>query len=508
MTMTLSRHFLSLLLAASLSSAAHATPIQTVAGITINGNGKETYSGWSVSSAGDVNGDGLSDILIGAPSKRGNGQSYVVFGRAGATQSSINLSDVAAGRGGFVINGSQSERAGFSVAAAGDINGDGLGDLLIGAPLSDPAAGRDAGRSYVVFGQRSGDAVNLANVAAGQGGFAINGESNGGQSGFSVAAAGDVNGDGLGDLLIGAPYHANRTGRSYVVFGKRTTGAVNLSNVAKNQGGFAINSEGPQQSSGWAVSGAGDVNGDGLADMVVSSPWSNAGGVRAGRSYVVFGKRSAGAVNLSNVAKGQGGFAINGSLLFSYTGQSVAAAGDVNGDGFDDVLIGAPLGSSAAAYNGGQVYAVYGKKSTAAVNLATLNRGEGGGFVVNGEKRADNAGSSIASIGDINNDGLDDFVVGAPKANSNRLDAGKAYIVYGKKTPSPVTLSPSARHYVGNMSFDYLGSSVASIGDFNGDGLTDFAVGAFGGNPRANTKKQSSGFREGKTYVIFGGALR
>lgn len=501
----------SLLLAASLSSAAHAAPIGAAADIVINGSGKETHSGWAVSGAGDVNGDGISDLLIGAPSQRGSGQAYVVFGRPGAAKSSINLSDVAAGRGGFVINGTQSERAGFSVAAAGDVNGDGLADLLIGAPLSDPAAGRDAGRSYVVFGKRSGDAVSLASVAAGQGGFAINGESRGGQSGFSVAAAGDVNGDGLADLLIGAPYHANQAGRSYVVFGKRTTGAVNLSSVARNQGGFAINSEGPQQRNGWAVSGAGDVNGDGLTDMVVSSPWSNAGGIRAGRSYVVFGKRSVGAVNLSDVARNQGGFAVDGFQLFSYTGQSVAGAGDVNGDGFDDLLIGAPLGSSATAYNGGQVYVVYGRRSPATVNLATVNRGGGGGFVVNGEARADNAGSSIAGIGDVNNDGLDDFMIGAPKANSRRIDAGKAYVVYGKRTASPVNLSAVSQHYVGDQSFDYLGSGVAGGGDFNGDGISDLVVGAYGGNPEfrwVNRRNPSTGFRAGKTYVIFGGDFR
>jgi len=132
---------------------------------------------------------------------------------------------VAAGTGGFVINGqSRWDESGISVSAAGDVNGDGLADLIVAAPYSDPAAGTDAGRSYVVFGKTDTGAIDLSAVASGTGGFVINGQATGDLSGSSVSAAGDVNGDGLADLIVGAPDAGGYAGRSYVIFGS-TTGA-------------------------------------------------------------------------------------------------------------------------------------------------------------------------------------------------------------------------------------------------------------------------------------------
>ena len=278
-----------------------------------------------------------------------------------------------------------------------------------------------------------------------------------------------------------------------------TLGSAAVAAPIGTAAGFVVNGHGKEAYSGFSVSSAGDVNGDGLDDILIGAPSKRGNG----QAFVVFGQATRPAsMSLSDVAAGRGGFAINGSGA-ERAGFSVAAAGDVNGDGFDDLLIGAPLGSSATAYNGGQVYVVHGKSSTAAVNLATLSKGGGGGFVVNGQARADNAGSSIAGIGDINGDGLDDVLIGAPKANNGRrIDPGKVYIVYGKKSATPVNLSPSSRHYVGENGFDYLGSSVAFAGDVNGDGLPDLVVGAIGARIDPRKAKQ---FQQGKTYVILGG---
>jgi hypothetical protein len=142
----------------------------------------------------------------------------------------VFLTDITAGTGGFVISGgAAADQSGWSVSAAGDVNGDGLADVMVGARLADPAAGANAGKSYVVFGKSATAAMDLS--ALGTGGFVINGEATLDESGFSVSAAGDVNGDGLADVMVGA-YKANPAGgadagKSYVVFGKATTTDVN-----------------------------------------------------------------------------------------------------------------------------------------------------------------------------------------------------------------------------------------------------------------------------------------
>lgn len=269
-------------------------------GFVINGIDDEDVSGWSVSDAGDVNGDGVDDLIIGArwADANGNnnaGESYVVFGGIGVGSSgAINLSALN-GSNGYVINGIDADDlAGRSVGAAGDINVDGVDDLIIGAPRwIDPS--NETGESYVVFGGNgvgSSGSLDLSTLT-GSNGFVINGVSPGEQSGHSVTGAGDVNSDGKGDLIIGV-YDAtnNDAGKSYVLFGGSgvgASGAVNLSALTGSNG-FVINGIDQNDNAGRSVSGAGDINADGVDDLIIGAYDADPNGTTdAGESYVVFG---------------------------------------------------------------------------------------------------------------------------------------------------------------------------------------------------------------------------
>ena len=481
-------------------------------GFVINGQSASDYSGVSVASAGDVNGDGLDDLIVGADRSDHSGlvdagRSYVVFGKTGTA--AIDLSAVVAGTGGFVMNGASStDWSGLSVAGAGDLNGDGLADLIVSSYRAEVSGLTQAGKSYVVFGKASTTAVNLSAVAAGNGGFVINGEAAGDASGLSVSGSGDVNGDGIADLLIGAyladPAGGTGAGKSYVVFGKAGTAAVELSDVAAGTGGFVINGENTGDNSGFWVANAGDVNGDGLADVFISAYRADpTSGMNAGRSYLVFGKTGTGAVNLSAVGAGTGGFVINGQCASDESGYRLAGTGDVNGDGLADLIVTSIKSDQANGTDAGRSFVVFGKTGGTAVELSAVAAGSGG-FVINGQSAGDQSGTSVASAGDINGDGLMDLIVGAQSSDPDigGPNAGRSYVVFGKTGTAAVDLSAVALGQGGfvingESSGDSSGSSVSAAGDVNGDGLADLIVGAWYHDPAGITDA-------GRSYVIFG----
>ena len=251
-----------------------------------------------------MNGDGYDDLIVGAPyadpNASGSGASFVVFGSASG--STFELADLTTGAvtdpaSGFVINGySEEDYSGFSVSGAGDVNGDGLDDLIVGSPGSDPN-GELSGASFVVFGKTDGAAIELSSIEANSNevpvGFMISGVAVNDTSGrSSVSGAGDVNGDGLDDLIIGAmgdDPNGSGSGASFVVYGKTSGEIVELSDVQHGIGGFVMNGVGEDDSSGWSVSGAGDVNGDGFSDLLVGAPFDSPNGSSSGASFVVFG---------------------------------------------------------------------------------------------------------------------------------------------------------------------------------------------------------------------------
>jgi hypothetical protein len=419
-------------------------------GFKINGIAAGDQAGYSVSGAGDVNGDGINDVIIGANRADSNGedagQSYVLFGSRSGFVANFNLSTLN-GSNGFKINGiAAGDRSGTSVSRAGDINGDGTDDLIIGARSASPN-GENSGQSYVVFGKPGGFSTNfnLANLN-GTNGFILDGVEAGDNSGVSVSEAGDVNGDGIDDLVIGAsddplgatpPNPGNTSpGQSYVVFGKRSgfSPRLNLSTL-NGSDGFKVSGITADDRSGYAVSTAGDINGDGIDDVLVGSYFASPNGVSyAGQSYVVFGKRSGFSPNLDLAdLNGSNGFKINGIAELDVSGAALSSAGDVNGDGLDDLLIGAPYASPDGKFKAGQSYVVFGSRDGFGSNLDLADLNGSNGFKINGILAGDIAGVAVSSAGDVNGDGIDDLVIGAAYASPNgNINSGQSYVVFGR----------------------------------------------------------------------------
>ncbi|MCT7949532.1 putative Ig domain-containing protein [Ancylothrix sp. C2] len=410
-------------------------------GFIINGEVASDQSGYSVSSAGDVNGDGFGDLIVGVPGgspasfpvgnpgfdpTSGNytGKSYLVFGKTDTN--TINLSSL--GTGGFIINGQAfGDQSGWSVSNAGDVNGDGLADLIIGARYADPASGSAAGKSYLVFGKTDTNTINLSSL--GTGGLIINGEAAGDMSGVSVNTAGDVNGDGLADVVVGTLFADTASGvdagKSYLVFGKTNTDAINLNSLGTE--GFIINGEAANDFSGISVNSAGDINGDGLTDLIVGAPLADtASGVDAGKSYLVFGKTDNTAINLSSL--GTGGFIINGEATYDNSGSSVSSAGDVNGDGLADLIVGAPFADPASGTNAGKSYVIFGGDFTGAVTQLGTDAVDNLTGTANDEALVGAAGDDILSDGGFTNTlmygGAGNDSISINNANFRRLDGG------------------------------------------------------------------------------------
>ncbi|MEM7054524.1 MAG: hypothetical protein AAF446_08235 [Pseudomonadota bacterium] len=413
-------------------------------GFIINGEMPDDSAGFSVDGAGDFNGDGIDDLIIGAPAPFNSifaesaGRSYIVFGSDNGFTSPFELSSLD-GSNGIAIDGeANDDYFGFSVSAAGDINGDNMDDVIIGANSADPN-GDFSGRSYVIFGSNSPqpNPFMLSNLN-GSNGFVLNGENNGDLSGSSVSAAGDVNHDGIDDLIIGAQSadpNGTSSGRSYVVYGSNSTWPASFELSSLNGfNGFKINGTGVFSLSGVSVSGAGDVNADGIHDVIIGAPNPALNALDPGASYVVFGSDTGfpPTLELSSL-NGNNGFLIVGETITDRTGISVSGAGDINGDGIDDLIIGASTGDTSAE-NAGRSYVVFGSASGFDSPFQLSGLDGSNGFKVNGETLEDRSGYSVSAAGDFNGDGVDDLIIGAPRFGSigYSRDVGRSYVIFGR----------------------------------------------------------------------------
>jgi hypothetical protein len=342
-------------------------------GFKLTGVGTGSDTGYDVAGLGDFNHDGFDDIAISAVDYDSHGRVYVVFGKATPWAANLNLSTLN-GTNGFSMDGALSEdNFGYSVAGAGDLNRDGIPDLVIGANAVDVGAAQNFGAAFVVYGTSAPFSATF-NVTAlnGTNGFKVLGSVEGEGVGCAVAGIRDINGDGFDDIAIGAyrsEPHGAWSGATYVVFGAATVPAATFTVLALDgSNGFKISGEGFSDFSGWQVAAAGDVNGDGFADLAIGAPrYGTYGKILCGGAYVVYGNKNGFAANLElSTVDGSNGIKFIGASAKDYAGASVSGIGDVNGDGFDDLLIGAYQTDPNGHVNAGSTYVIYGKQSISA----------------------------------------------------------------------------------------------------------------------------------------------
>ena len=338
--------------AASFPTSFELSSLNGSNGFAFSGASFEEFSGTSVASGGDFNGDGIDDLAIGSTRAFNTGAVYIVFGSTSAFPQDIGVSDLD-GDNGLVIKGIDlGDSAGRSVAFAGDVNGDGVDDLVIGAFHADSATEASVGEVYVIFGQigSSPAEFDLADLD-GTNGFRLVGDEALDLTGKFVDAA-DVNGDGFSDVIIAAvgdgPSDYAYQSKIYVVLGSDAgfSSTVDLASL-DGSNGFVLHAEiNPMGSrrSGYSVSSAGDVNGDGFDDIIIGAKHAAISGqYTVGQAYVIFGKAGgfSASIDLTQLEYPDG-FIIAGVNPGAAVGYSVDAAGDVNGDGFDDLLVSAP----------------------------------------------------------------------------------------------------------------------------------------------------------------------
>lgn len=398
--------------------------------------------GTSVANAGDVNGDGYADALVGAPGasngQANEGQAHLYYGSATGLPAAPSLTLEA-----NVANA----RFGESVASAGDVNGDGYADVVVGAPGNSP------GSAYVFMGSAGGLSTSPAATL-----------STGGLFGSAVSTAGDVNHDGFAEVIIGSP----GTGEAYVYSGS-AGGLVAAPNIVLTEPPIA-------GLFGCAVATAGDVNGDGYSDVIVGARMATNNQANEGLAYVYHGSDLGLITPFARM--------LESTVASANFGVSVAGAGDVNGDGYFDVVVGADLWESGQTDEGGAFVHHGSAGGVLAAPTTTLQRNVNVGAF----------GRSVAEAGDVNGDGYADIIVGAPLMDNPAAtaDEGLAFVFRGSTTGINAALLDQLEPNIADYRF---GSCVGGGGDCDGDGYSDVYVGAPNANPTLTTEGSAFWFR-------------
>ncbi len=463
------------------------------AGASFWGEDSDDYSGVSVSGAGDVNGDGFDDLLIGANGDDDGGdnagQTYLILGSPTAVWGmdyDLSFADASfRGEDAYDLSGG-------SVSGAGDVNGDGFDDILIGAS-GNSDGDTLVGQTYLILGSPTaawGMDFDLSSADA-----SFLGEEAFDQSGESVSGAGDVNGDGFDDILIGTSMDedgGSMAGQTYLILGSGTPNYWGMDFDLSNADASFLG-EAAWDYSGFSVSGAGDVNGDGFDDIIIGAYGNDDGGSHAGQTYLILGSGTPNYWGMDfDLSSADASFL--GENIDDYSGESVSGIGDVNGDGFDDIIIGA-YGNDDGEGDAGQTYLILGSGTPNYWGMDFDLSSADASFL--GEDFGDLSGWSVSGAGDVNGDAYGDFLIGAWQDEDGGTWAGQTYLILGSPTAAwgmDFGLSNADASFWGEDTGDHSGESVSGAGDVNGDGFDDILIGA--------EMDEDGGDMAGQTYLI------
>jgi hypothetical protein len=401
----------------------------------------------SVANLGDHNLDGTTDLIVGAPARSDGGAAYVLFlNSTGAVNSSVQIGLIS---GGFYGDIAVGDLFGQSVAAIGDVDGDGIGDIAIGAPGKATGILFNSGAVWIVLLNANGTVKEQIKIAHGQNGFpSVLAEED--YFGTSIAVLGDLNGDGINEIAVGAPGDddgGTNRGAFYVLF-LTTNGQVSSTQkVSYTTGGF--NEYLDNGDNFGYVSAVGDLNNDGIIDLAVGAPGDDDGGTDFGAFYLCIMNSSGTIQSQQKISAAQGGFSgfLNTGDQF---GICAASMGDIDGDGMPDIIVGAP-GDDDGNIDAGACWVLLLNPNFTVKQRHKISRLEGG--FGTGIGLGDRFGSSVCSLGDFNGDGSVDFAAGVPFNDDGGTNRGAIYL-----TMLNVCSAPSA-----DFNFNQEGNSITFI---------------------------------------------